>query len=109
MTILISLTILAHIANLICSVIRINPKFKLYDVISIAVSVLGIILSALLFIPSMPIFAFSFSLSCFIYAIMAFFNFKRWVLNDKKHDVITYIIYGFSAVGVIAFLILGLL
>lgn len=110
MTILAILLILCHISNLICSLIRYRSYRSIPEVV---IPILGVILSTLMFFPSILEWGFSFSFFCF--PLMIFFN----VFNNLKHhnsldtkdtkSALQYVIYGVSGLGIISSLILGVI
>jgi hypothetical protein len=112
MTILAIILILCHISNLICNLLRDR------SIPEVVIPILGVILSTLMFFPSILEWGFSFSFFCF--PLMIFFN----VFNGLKHQnnldtkdtksdlqyvILQYVIYGVSGLGIISSLILGVI
>lgn len=102
MTILAILLILCHASNLICNLLRDRSTPE------IVLPVIGMVLSVLMFFPSLLIWGFSFSFLCLV--LMMFFNTIRY---GQKHldtkSALQYVIYGVSGLGILSSLVLGVI
>lgn len=101
MTILAILLILCHISNLICNLLRDR------SIPEVVIPILGVILSTLMFFPSILEWGFSFSFFCF--ALMMFFNGRKRQKDLDTKSALQYVIYGVSGLGIISSLILGVI
>ena len=109
MTILAILLMLCHISNLICSLIRYRSYRSIPEVV---IPILGVILSTLMFFPSILEWGFSFSFFCFPLLIFlnVFNNLNQNNLDTKDtKSALQYVIYGVSGLGIISSLILGVI